>query len=148
MSALAFAHVAEAVFRAPRGLAVRRALMCATGLGLLALVGGVGLTAEPGTSTWWLLRPVWLIGLAIILVALTIALSPIERMTRRLEPHALPRWQAVVSGIATCLGFAQLALHGIHAEGPLGFRLVPITLIVFGAVLAIAAIPKSPGRPA
>ena len=42
MSALAFAHVAAAGFRAPRGVSVRRALMCATGLCLLALVA-----AEP-----------------------------------------------------------------------------------------------------
>jgi hypothetical protein len=103
--------------------------------GLLDLLGGVGLTLQPGTWQWWITRPVWLVALAIVLVVASLFLSPFEQMTRKRELRPLPVWQAIGGAVMVCYGLAQLALHGIYGDGVLGLRLWVVLLIILGAGL-------------
>ena len=46
------------------------------------LVGSVGLTVEPGSGIWWLLRPVWLSIYAVALMGLVLVFLRFERGAR------------------------------------------------------------------
>ena len=50
-------------------------------IGLLYALGGIGLAHTPGSSLWWSMRPLWLAGLATILLIVTALLFPLEQKT-------------------------------------------------------------------
>ncbi len=80
--------------------------------GLMYLAGGAGFGLEPGTTAWWWTRPLWVLGLAIVLVPLALVLSGLERRGRNPEA-AVPSAARQVSGaILFCLGVALLAMFG------------------------------------
>lgn len=82
--------------------------LIAAGAALLAL----GLpVVEPGTAAWWLQRPLWLVGAAIILALLVLALSPVERR-RGPDPATGHPVRRSVGSLAAFLGLAGLALAG------------------------------------
>ncbi len=113
-------------------------------IGLLNVSNGIGLTLEPGTWLWWLVRPIWLAGLAVVLVILTLLLSPLEQRTRKRDRKSLPLWQALCGASMICFGLAQMALHGIGDEGALGVRLWLILVTLLGFALASHALPSPP----
>ena len=63
-------------------------------IGLLYALGGIGLAHTPGSSLWWSMRPLWLVGLATILLIVTALLFPLEQKTRKGEASPLPPWRA------------------------------------------------------
>lgn len=106
----------------------------AAGAGLLALGLAV---VDPGTTTWWLERPLWLATAAAVLVALVVAASPVER--RPVEPPTTGHVPRRAAGVLLAVtGLAGLALAGFahpFAAGRrdlLGLRLSPV---VAGALL-------------
>ncbi len=100
---------------------------------LLYLVGGVGLGIEPGTTDWWLSRPVWIAVLLVLLVPIALLLSPLERRSRSTESTIPSGVRQVAGAMMFCLGLALLAMYG-YGGGPLPWLgLASFALVVVGA---------------
>jgi hypothetical protein len=103
-------------------------------LGMALLLGDLGLTAYPGSGTWWALRPAWV---AVYLIALT----PLVLLFGRFEGAragvaAVAPWRLVLGAVLVCGGLALLALDGIGGSGWLGLRVGVLILPIAGAFLA------------
>ena len=85
---------------------------------MLYLVGGPGLGLEPGSVSWWISRPLWLTVLLILLVPISLLLSPLERFSRNSESPIPSPVRQVVGAMMICLGIALLAMYG-YGGGPL-----------------------------
>jgi peptidoglycan/LPS O-acetylase OafA/YrhL len=102
-------------------------------IGLLYLAGGAGLGLEPGTISWWLSRPLWMAVLIILLLPLTLLLSPLERISRSANLSNTAPARQVIGAMMICLGIALLALFGFGG-GPLpGLDLASMGLIAVGS---------------
>jgi len=102
-------------------------------IGLLYLLGGPGLGVEPGTMHWWISRPLWIVVLAILLVPVTLLLSPLERISRSPNSSTASAPRQVVGAMMICLGIALLAMFG-YGGGPLpGLDLAAFALVALGA---------------
>ncbi|NNG05197.1 MAG: acyltransferase [Inquilinus sp.] len=104
-------------------------------IGLLLLLGGIGLTPRPGSGAWWISRPLWVAGLGLLLVPVSLLFSPLEQTTRSAETRPLPGWQAVVGAGLACFGMVLLAIGGVGGEGPLAIRLWAVLPVLLGAWL-------------
>ncbi|NIL92942.1 MAG: acyltransferase family protein [Woeseiaceae bacterium] len=96
---------------------------------------GAGLGFEPGTSSWWLSRIVWVAVLYAILLPLTFALSALERRSRPADAPAPSTARQVLGALMICLGIAYLALFGF-GSAPLPF----LDIIAFFTVVAGSAL--------
>ena len=115
-------------------------------IGFLNLLGGIGLTAEPGGAMWWITRPLWFAVLGALLAFLVVFLSPLEGAIRHKEAKPLAAWKAVVGASMLCLGLAQLALNGIGlAEFP-WVRVWSVALVFVGAGLIVRLAPDHGAR--
>jgi hypothetical protein len=85
---------------------------------LLYMTGGVGLTVEPGTTEWWLWRPVWVAVLMILLVPIALPLSGFERRGRNPKAATPSAARQVIGAMMICLGVALLAMYG-YGGGPI-----------------------------
>jgi surface polysaccharide O-acyltransferase-like enzyme len=102
-------------------------------IGLLYLAGGPGLGLEPGTLLWWFSRPLWIAILALLLVPITLLLSPLERMSRSPNASIASAPRQVAGAMMICLGIALLALFGFGG-GPLpGLGLAAFALVALGS---------------
>jgi surface polysaccharide O-acyltransferase-like enzyme len=102
-------------------------------IGLLYLAGGPGLGLEPGTLLWWFSRPLWIAILALLLVPITLLLSPLERMSRSPNASIASAPRQVAGAMMICLGIALLALFGFGG-GPLpGLDLAAFALVALGS---------------
>jgi hypothetical protein len=102
-------------------------------IGLLYLAGGTGLGLEPGTPHWWLSRPLWIAVLALLLIPITLLLSPLERISRSPGTALASAPRQVAGAMMICLGIALLALFG-YGGGPIpGLGLAAFTLVALGA---------------
>ena len=100
---------------------------------VLYLAGGFGLGLEPGTSGWWLSRPIWIAVLLILLVPFALLLSPLERRTRSSESPPPSPVRQVGGAIMICLGVALLAMYG-YGGGPFPrLDLVSFSLVIVGS---------------
>lgn len=118
---------------------------------LAAILSAVGTTlpGETGSLPWLLLRPVWILLLAVLLVPLVLLVGKVERPPNSLESWiqdhgrlSLPMGLVGV-GLASA-GLARLTLEGFWAGGP---ALIPVfgALAFFGgALLAIGSGGDSP----
>jgi len=111
-----------------------------TGVALFA--GDVGLTAQPGSGVWWVLRIPWLMLYLVGLAALTLGFSAFERGRAGVAPATA--WRQVIGAAFVCGGLAFLALDGIAGNGPLGLRAVVLLPFVGAALANVAPF----GRPA
>lgn len=99
------------------------------------LLGGVGFSSEPGTSEWWLTRPIWIFGLYLLLFPFALLLSPIERSMRP------PNWNTngitlVAGAVMICLGIAVLSMFGM-ANSPVPLLdITAVVLIFLGALIS------------
>jgi hypothetical protein len=86
-------------------------------VGILFLLDGFGLGIDPGSTTWWYTRPVWVGVLLVLLLPAALLLSRFERggRTSGKAPPAAER--QVVGAMMLCLGIALLAMHG-YGGGP------------------------------
>jgi hypothetical protein len=105
-------------------------------VGLLNLVGGFGLGFIPGSSGWWITRPLWLLILAAGLWVFLALFARFEQRSRREGAGALPAWRSIGGAAAVCAGIALLALGGIGGEGPLGLR-VGVLLLTFTGIALV-----------
>ena len=103
--------------------------------GLLYLGGGFGFGLEPGTTDWWLSRPLWIAVLIALLVPTALLLSPLERQSRgdRATPSA-PR--QIGGAMLICLGVALLAMYG-YGGGPFErLDLAAFLMVIAGCALS------------
>jgi len=105
-------------------------------IGLALVLGGIGLTVEPGSAAWWALRPAWLALYLVALAGLAVVFSFFERGRAGIAPAS--GWRQVTGAALVCGGLAFLALDGVAGSGPLGLRLV-VFLPFVGAALASVA---------
>ncbi len=85
---------------------------------LLYMAGGIGLTLEPGTTNWWLSRPVWVLVLLILLIPVALPLSTFERRGRSPNSATPSAARQVIGAMMICLGVALLAMYG-YGGGPI-----------------------------
>ena len=105
-------------------------------IGVALLLGDAGLGSMPGSSTWWLLRPVWIAVYLAALLPFALLFGRFERIPGARVTY--PAWRLVPGAVLACAGLALLALDGIAGEGVLGLRdgvlLLPFAGAVLGAV--------------
>ncbi len=99
----------------------------------VSVTGGVGLTYEPGSGTWWLLRPVWLSIYAIALMGFVMLFLRFERGA---GSQSIPAWRQVAGAVLISGGLAFLALLGIGGEGRLASSIIIVLMPLIGAALA------------
>ena len=104
--------------------------------GLALALGGLGLRIAPGTSTWWLTRPIWILTLGAILLLVTPLFVRYERIRSTKDAVSPPLWRSLTGGLFFCVGLAILTLKGITAENWLGIRFVELSLPFIGAAIA------------
>jgi hypothetical protein len=101
------------------------------------LMGGVGLNVEPGSSTWWLTRPIWFalyIATLLPLIALFARFEAPRAMPDRAEP--VPHWRLVLGLLLVCAGLGLTAAISISSPlGVTGVRLWLVALPFVGAAL-------------
>jgi hypothetical protein len=102
-------------------------------ISLLYLANGFGLGLEPGTTEWWLSRPLWVVVLYVLLLPVALLMSPFERRGRP-AAAGVPSAVRQVSGALTfCLGIALLARYG-YGGGPIPhLDIAAFALVVIGA---------------
>jgi len=102
---------------------------------LAYLAGGVGLGLPPGSSEWWLTRPLWIAFLYVLLVPVALFLSRFERpgpSTGRPAPSAL---RQILGAVLLCLGVALLARYGF-GDSPLPhLDIAAFLMVVIGAIV-------------
>ncbi len=101
---------------------------------VLYLSGGFGLGIEPGTSEWWMTRPVWVGVLIVFLVPTAMALSPLERRSRPADARTPAAALQVVGAVMMCLGIALLAMWGFGGGPKRGLDVAAFVLVIVGAV--------------
>ena len=99
----------------------------------LYLSGGFGFGIEPGTSEWWMTRPVWLGVLSILLMPVALPLSALERRNRKSDTPVPSTARQVAGAIMTCLGIALLAMWGFGGAPMAGLGIGAFLLVVAGA---------------
>jgi len=102
-------------------------------IALLYLAGGVGLGIEPGTGTWWLSRPLWIVVLLLLLLPVALPLSALERRGRSPGASTPSPARQISGAMMICLGVALLAMYG-YGGGPLPrLDLISFGLVVIGS---------------
>ncbi len=100
---------------------------------VLYLSGGYGFHIEPGTTEWWLTRPLWIGVLLILLLPVALLLSPLERRGRPADAPVPAAARQVAGAIMTGLGIALLAMWGFGG-GPMPWLdVAALLLVVLGA---------------
>lgn len=101
-------------------------------IGVSLLAGGAGLGIEPLSARWWLTRPVWFVGLALLTTGLTAVFGRFERPRPDARP-APPAWRPLLAVVGVCAGLGLLAALGIADED--GLNGLILTLPIIGVVL-------------
>ena len=100
---------------------------------VLYLAGGLGLGIEPGTTDWWLSRPVWIAILLVLLLPVALLLSPLERSSRSPDSAIPSPVRQIAGAMMLCLGISLLAMYG-YGGGPLPrMDIASFALVVVGA---------------
>jgi hypothetical protein len=116
------------------------ALFAATGALLVLNVG----QPPVGTAAWWLLRPLWIVLLALLTAGLVAA----SRRADRPRPATIAEPSrrhtiAAATGIALCalgvLGFSMVGFSGLLAGRTATLVVLPVTPLSSSAVLAVGA---------
>lgn len=121
-------------------------------LSAMSLVAAAGLfsfdglvfTVEPGTTVWWLTRPLWVLTLGVVTLGLVAVFARFEWLISRAP---LPQRRRVVAiGVLLCAGSAAaVALWGLASRNAIVNWAIPAAAIAGAALLG--AFP-SLGRPA
>ncbi|MEP3051450.1 MAG: acyltransferase [Erythrobacter sp.] len=101
------------------------------------LLGGIGLDLFPGTSAWWLTRPIWF---ALYIAALLPMIGIFARHERTFGPvrggRTVPKIRVVIGVLLICIGLAMTAAISIASpEGITGVRLWVVAFPLIGAAL-------------
>ena len=103
------------------------------------------LSTVPGTSTWWLTRPLWIAALLVVLIPFVYLFNRFERIgqprptpaspTPAAPAPAPPVWQLLPGCALVCLGLSILTLRGIPTQTWPGINLLALALPFLGAAL-------------
>jgi hypothetical protein len=103
---------------------------------LAYLAGGPGLGLEPGSTEWWLTRPIWIAFLYAVLLPVTLLFAPLERRARATD-KAAPAAARLVGGAALiCLGVALLARFGFGSAPLPGLDVASFAMVIAGAAVS------------
>ena len=105
-------------------------------VGLALALGGVGLSVEPSTSTWWSLRPMWLIFYLAALIPLVLIFVRFESAIKAGPAKTPGPLQSVPGAFVTCGGLIMMALTGVGAHSALGVNWIAVALVLGGVFLA------------
>lgn len=103
------------------------------------LLGGIGLTVEPGSGEWWLARPIWFALYIIVTLPIVLAVARFEQAGE--NPNAagkndIPLWRLMLGLSLACIGLASTAVLSIASEqGILGIRVWIVVLPFIGGAL-------------
>ncbi|KWX03887.1 hypothetical protein TH66_12680 [Carbonactinospora thermoautotrophica] len=117
---------------------------------LPVLVGAVllyatGLFPQPpvGSPLWWVLRLLWVLVLAVVMVPLVAVLGRVERSPRRPVPPGVPpragAWPVAVGVAAAAGGVFLLGLKSFHGVGPGGLPVAGLAPYAAGLLLLLVA---------
>ncbi|MDF2757420.1 MAG: Acyltransferase family protein [Thermomicrobiales bacterium] len=102
-----------------------------------AAAGGFGLRLEPGSALWWASRPVWVAVLGLLLLPAVALLRRFELTAHQQDATPPPAWASIAGALLLCSGLGLLAPVGIANDSATGVRLLPVALVIFGAVLVL-----------
>jgi len=112
-------------------------------LAVAYFLGGVGFHLEPGSAAWWWSRPLWLGVLAVLLVPLALALSPLERFSRPKDAPVPAAWRLVGGALMAGLGITLATLFGF--DGDLGsFTSTGAIALILGGGWLVGLAPRLP----
>ncbi len=109
-------------------------------IGLAMVVGGFGLSVEPGTGAWWSYRPIWLVAFTGMLIPFLAIFLRFESGSRAATSAQPGPWQAVPGAVITCGGLIMMALTGVGASSAIGINWIAISMVLAGVVLAVVRI--------
>ena len=96
-------------------------------------VGGFGLRIEPGSTEWWLTRPLWIAVLYVVLLPVAVLLAGLERRSRPADAPVPSAARQVGGAVLLCLGLALLARFGFGDPPIPGLDLAAFAMAVAGA---------------
>ena len=105
-------------------------------IALLFLAGGFGLGLEPGTAEWWYARPLWVLGLFVLLVPLALLLSVFERRGRPADAPIPAAWRQVTGAVLLGVGVALIGRFGFGNPPLPGLNIAAFILVFAGAGLS------------
>jgi hypothetical protein len=112
---------------------------------LAYLAGGIGLGLEPGSSDWWLTRPLWIGFLFVVLLPVALLLAPLERRARSSNLPIPAAARQIVGAALVCLGIALLAMYGF-GDSPLAHLDIAAFLMVLAGAGMSGLVPLNPKR--
>ena len=99
------------------------------------LLGGVGLTVEPGSGAWWLVRPIWFALYIAAMLPLVMLFARYERAGKTAGTH-IPHWRLIIGVLLISAGLAATAVFSIASPlGVTGVRLWIVALPFIGAAM-------------
>ncbi|MFC4290903.1 acyltransferase [Sphingorhabdus arenilitoris] len=103
------------------------------------LLGGIGLELAPGSSAWWLSRPVWFALYIAALLPMIMIFARYEQLPRGAglpEKGDVPHWRLIAALLLICAGLGATAAISIASPmGVTGVRLWIVILPFIGAGL-------------
>lgn len=103
------------------------------------LLDGIGLHVFPGTSAWWLLRPVWFALYIIMLIPLVMLFARFERegsSAGKQDVRTIPHWRLIAGLLLVSAGLGATAAYSIASPlGITGVRLWIVVMPFIGAAL-------------
>ncbi len=103
---------------------------------LAYLAGGFGLGLEPGSSEWWMTRPLWIGILYAALLPVALPLAWFERQSRPADAAAPAAARQVGGAIMICIGVAVLALFGFGGASLPVIAVAAISAVVVGSAIS------------
>jgi peptidoglycan/LPS O-acetylase OafA/YrhL len=103
---------------------------------VLYLSGGFGFGLEPGTSEWWMTRPIWIGVLLVFLLPVALLLSPLERRSRPADARSPAAVSQIVGAFMICLGISLLAMWGFGGGPRPWLDVTAFGLVVVGSVIS------------
>ena len=105
-------------------------------VGISLALGGLGLRTEPGSVTWWSLRPLWITTLLAGLLPVVLAFGRFESGSRTRQRASVTMIQTAIGSVLSCVGLTTLALTGVSLDRFPGINWIPVVLTVLGVFLA------------
>ena len=112
-------------------------------VGIAIAFGGIGLMSSEGSSTWWSLRPLWVLILAAALLVLIGAFGWFETWSTHRSAKPPGPTLSMCGALIACAGLTIMALRGLFPESGLLLGLLPTALCLAGSFLCSFRIPNS-----
>ncbi|MCP4074449.1 MAG: acyltransferase [Hyphomicrobiales bacterium] len=105
-------------------------------VGLMFLADGFGLRMLPGTSEWWLSRPLWIAAMSLVMLPLIFVFGRLESGSRQSHVEPPGPLRSALGACLACGGLTFLALDGTYANNTLGVNIIPVSLAIAGVALS------------